>query len=40
MSAAIDAAKKWPRPARVLFIVAAASLCWAIPAALIYWLVF
>jgi hypothetical protein len=31
-------AKKWPYLARLAFIIAAASLCWAIPAALLYWL--
>jgi hypothetical protein len=31
--------ERWPRRSRFLFIVTAASLCWAIPAALVYWLV-
>jgi hypothetical protein len=28
---------RWPRRRRFLFIIAAASLCWAIPAAVLYW---
>jgi hypothetical protein len=31
--------ERWPRRSRFLFIITAASLCWAIPAALVYWLV-
>jgi hypothetical protein len=44
-AAALDAAldepfvEKWPRRSRFLFILGAASLCWAIPAAIVYWLV-
>jgi hypothetical protein len=29
---------RWPRRSRFLFIVGAASLCWAIPAVIVYWL--
>lgn len=32
-------AERWPRRARILFIVGAASLCWAVPAVIVYWLV-
>jgi hypothetical protein len=31
--------ERWPRRSRFLFIVGAASLCWAVPAAVVYWLV-
>ena len=27
---------RWPRRSRFLFIVGAASLCWAVPAAIVY----
>jgi hypothetical protein len=41
LEAAIDEpfVAKWPRRSRFLFILGAASLCWAIPAALVYWLI-
>jgi hypothetical protein len=29
---------RWPRRSRFLFILGAASLCWAIPAVVVYWL--
>jgi hypothetical protein len=31
--------QRWPRRSRFLFIVGAASLSWALPAAIVYWLV-
>jgi hypothetical protein len=30
--------RKWPRPARFLFILASAALAWSIPVLALYWL--
>lgn len=31
-----DAMERWPRPLRVLFILAAALACWAVPLTILY----